>query len=238
MKAPFPSPTKVYHNNTYAALSPLRPELSAKGKTIIITGGGTGIGAETARCFAQAGAARIALVGRRLQPLHDTKASIESLYPSVEVFTASVDVTDSNAVNAAFETFANGGQLHVLVSNAGWTGSQASAATIDSSDFLKIVNVNLGGALHVAQAFFKHCVEDATIIEVNSNAAHLHYGPGFVGYSVGKLAVVRLFDSIAHAFPKMNVFHTQPGVVDTDMNRETGGVEALGWEDHGSSIPD
>ena len=40
----FPAPTKVYRSNTYATLSPDRPELSAASKTVLITGGGTGIG--------------------------------------------------------------------------------------------------------------------------------------------------------------------------------------------------
>jgi hypothetical protein len=77
MAAPFPSPTSTWHSNTYPSLAPSRPELSAKGKTVLITGGGTGIGAETARYFAQAGATRIAILGRREQPLLDTKTSIE-----------------------------------------------------------------------------------------------------------------------------------------------------------------
>ena len=38
MGPPMPSATATWHNNTYAAISPLRPELSASGKTVIITG--------------------------------------------------------------------------------------------------------------------------------------------------------------------------------------------------------
>jgi hypothetical protein len=55
METPFP--TKTSHKTAYPAISPTRPELTAKGKTIVITGGGTGIGAETALYFAKAGAA-------------------------------------------------------------------------------------------------------------------------------------------------------------------------------------
>ena len=67
------TPTKTYHKATYPALDPTRPELSAKGKSIVITGGGTGIGAETAKYFAKAGASLIALLGRREEPLVTTR---------------------------------------------------------------------------------------------------------------------------------------------------------------------
>jgi len=48
------------------------------------------------------------------------------------------------------------------------------------------------------------------------------------------LATFRLWDSVAFAHPELSVFHTQPGVVDTDINKELGGVAALGQEDHGT----
>ncbi|KAL5331348.1 hypothetical protein ACEPPN_000878 [Leptodophora sp. 'Broadleaf-Isolate-01'] len=48
MAALFPSLTSTWHHNTYPSLFPSRPELSAKGKTVIVTRGGTGIGAKTA----------------------------------------------------------------------------------------------------------------------------------------------------------------------------------------------
>ncbi|KAK5126162.1 hypothetical protein LTR08_005025 [Meristemomyces frigidus] len=53
----------------------------------------------------------------------------------------------------------------------------------------------------------------------------------FASYSIAKLAVFRLWDSLAFANPDLSVFHLQPGVVDTAMNKESGGVDALGFED-------
>lgn len=48
--------TKTYHNKPYDLISPSRPELSASGKNVVITGGGTGVGKSIALSFAQAGA--------------------------------------------------------------------------------------------------------------------------------------------------------------------------------------
>jgi NAD(P)-dependent dehydrogenase (short-subunit alcohol dehydrogenase family) len=47
------------------------------------------------------------------------------------------------------------------------------------------------------------------------------------------MACVRLWYSLGYAEPGLRVFHLQPGVVDTDMNREAGGIKAVGHEDHG-----
>lgn len=233
MAAPFPSPTSTWHSNTYQSLSPTRPELSAKGKAILVTGGGTGIGAETAAYFAEAGASRIALLGRREQPLVDTKASINQKFPDVEVYIAPTDITNKEQVDAAFEEFVGNGKLHVLVSNAATIGPQNAVQDVESEAFLESIQQNLKGSLLVAQAFLRYASPDAVAIETNSSAAHLNFGGKFAAYSIAKLAVYRLWDALASANPSLSVFHVQPGVVDTAMNREAGGVAALGIEDHG-----
>lgn len=230
--APFPAPTKTYRSTAYPTISPSRPELSQKGKTVVITGGGTGIGAETAKRFAEAGAARIVLLGRREKPLLDTKASIESRYPGVEVLTASADITKKDQIDSAFASFVGNGKIDVMVSNAAMTGPLDPVETVDTKEFLHAVNFNVEGSLYVAQAFLRHAAKDAVAIDVNSSAAHLNFGPGFSSYSVGKLAVYRLWDSLGFANPNMSVFHIQPGVVPTDMNSAAGGVEAVGEGDH------
>ena len=231
--APFPSPTSTWHSNTYPSLSPTRPELSAKGKTVVVTGGGSGIGAETARYFAAAGASRIALLGRREQPLLDTKASIEHKYAGVEVFAASTDVTKRSEVDAAFASFVGDGKVHVLVSNAAVIGPQDSVKNADGDKFLEAIQKNLSGSLYVAQAFLRYASADAVVIEVSSSAAHLNFAAEFASYSIAKLAVCRLWDSVAFANPELSIFHVQPGVVDTAMNQEAGGIAAIGFEDHG-----
>ncbi|CEJ81085.1 hypothetical protein VHEMI01234 [[Torrubiella] hemipterigena] len=232
LKAPFPSPTQKWHDNTYPSLSPTRPELSAKGKTIAITGGGTGIGAETAAQFAAAGAARIGIFGRREQPLLATKASIEKRFPGVEVFTASTDVTNKEQVDAAFASFLGDSKLDVVISAAAKTGPTASVQDADGDEFIEAVNVNLKGALFTAQAFLRHASKNAVAVNVSSSAAHLNFGPGFASYNCSKISAFRLWDSLAFANPELSVFHVQPGVVDTEMNREAGGVKAVGFEDH------
>ncbi|KAE8333316.1 hypothetical protein BDV39DRAFT_199044 [Aspergillus sergii] len=229
--APFPSPTSKWHTEAYPSISPTRPELSAKGKTILITGGGTGIGAETAHQFSEAGASRIILLGRREQPLLDTKASIDSKSSGVEVFVAPTDVTKKDGVDEAFARFVGDGNIHVLVSNAAVIGPQDAVGDVDGDRFLDAIQQNLKGSLNVAQVFLRYASKDAVVIETSSSAAHVNFAPGFAAYSIAKLAVFRLWDSLAFANPGLSVFHVQPGVVDTAMNREAGGVAAMGFAD-------
>jgi len=239
MSSPFPSPTHAWHTTSYDAISPLRSELSAKGKTVIITGGGTGIGAETARSFAAAGASRIALFGRREQPLLDTKASIESQNPGVEVFVASTDLTKEQEVKSSFEKFLGEKKVDILVSNAAMNGPPGASPKgpiqdTESSAFVEVVNQNVSSALFVAQAFAQHAAPDAVVINVSSNAIHLPLGGVFSAYVVAKMAVLTLWDSFGAGHPQMSVYHVHPGVVDTAMNREAGGIAMMGgYEDHG-----
>ncbi len=65
--------------------------LSAKGKSVVVTGGGSGIGPHIAEAFAKAGAAKIALLGRTEKTLLSTKQSLDSKYP-VQVSTQVADV--------------------------------------------------------------------------------------------------------------------------------------------------
>ncbi|ORY15384.1 hypothetical protein BCR34DRAFT_558738 [Clohesyomyces aquaticus] len=233
MAAPFPSPTSMWHTTTYDAISPTRPELSAKGNTVLVTGGGTGIGAETARYFAKAGASRIALLGRREQPLLDTKKAIEKEFPDAEVFVASTDITNKEEVDSAFAKFLGDRKLDVVVSNAATIGPQDPVKDADAERFLDAIQQNLRGAMFVAQAFLRHASDRAVAINVSSSVAHLDFGPGFASYGVAKMAIVRLWNSVAFANPDLSVFHIQPGVVDTAMNREAGGVKAMGFADDG-----
>lgn len=223
----FPSPTKGWHNKAQPSTLPTRPELSAKGKSVIVTGGGTGIGGETARYFAEAGASRIALLGRRAQPLLDNKAFIENKFPGVEVITVSTDITKKSDVDAAFSQFAGNGQINVLIHSAATVGPKEGVADADGDSYLETIQENVSGALWLAKAFLRHAAPDAVAVIINSWAAHLSLSDVFSSYSVAKLAVFRLWDTIAVSNPNLSIYHTQPGVVLTEMNLRVGGAASF-----------
>lgn len=199
----------------------------------MVTGGGTGIGAETARCFAEAGAPRITLLGRREQPLLDTKTSIELKFPSIQVIAKPCDVTKKSDLDAAFIEAAGNGKVDILISNAAIVGPVIPVGDVDGDKFLDAIQQNLKGTLNIAQAFLRHAGSDAVVIETNSSAAHINFASGFAAYSVAKLAVFRLWDHLGYENPGLNVFHVQPGIVATDMNREAGGTDDISSYDDG-----
>jgi short-subunit dehydrogenase involved in D-alanine esterification of teichoic acids len=78
MAAPFPLPQGItkWHSTSYPAIDPSRPELNAKGKVVVVFGGGSGIGAAIVKAFAAAGASNIAIFGCRQNVLETSKANI------------------------------------------------------------------------------------------------------------------------------------------------------------------
>ncbi|PGG96402.1 hypothetical protein AJ79_09597 [Helicocarpus griseus UAMH5409] len=64
----------------------------------------------------------------------------------------------------------------------------------------------------------------------------MNFADKFAAYSVAKFAVFRLWDHLSFNHPEMSVFHIQPGIVDTAMDREAGGIKATGTE-YNVSLP-
>ena len=87
-----------------------------KGKRILVTGGGTGLGKAMATRYAELGA-HLMICGRRMQPLEETALELKKNFnASVDIF--SVDIRDSDAVDELIATIWKTGPLHGLVNNA------------------------------------------------------------------------------------------------------------------------
>jgi NAD(P)-dependent dehydrogenase (short-subunit alcohol dehydrogenase family) len=192
-----------------------------------------GIGAEIAKSFARAGAARIALLGRRQQPLLDTKEAIERLHTNTEVFAITTDVTDQVQVDAAFVKTAGDGKIDVLVSNAAVIGNIGLVTDSDPAIVVTDVQQSIKTTLFLALALIRHASAKPVVVNISSAAAHMNLRPGTASYNTSKMASFRLWDSIAYENPHLDVFHVQPGVIDTAMSRQVGGVKSYGYEDDG-----
>ncbi|TKA47066.1 hypothetical protein B0A54_02544 [Friedmanniomyces endolithicus] len=219
MKPPYPSLTSEWHDKTYPAIDPKRSELSAKGKTIVISGGGSGIGRGIAQAFALAGASAIAILGRRQALLEETKQLIASEQPGTTVSTHITDVTDSLTVQKAAREV---GQWDVLVSNAGYLSSKAPLVESDEAEWWRSFEINVKGSYNLTKAFMPSRKPHSTIISVNAGSIQVPgpFSAGFSSYNSSKFAVLKMFEILAVENPDVHVVSMHPGVVDTEMKRK------------------
>jgi hypothetical protein len=81
MAFPIPKGIQNYHTDTYPGIDPTSSRLSTAGKQIVISGGGSGIGAVIARSFAKSGADSVSILGRTEKTLIETKTQLETDFP-------------------------------------------------------------------------------------------------------------------------------------------------------------
>lgn len=216
----FPTPTGIqtYHTTTYPTISPLRPALSTAHKTVLITGGGSGLGLAYAKSFASSGCTRLAITGRRSSTLLSAAAEIELEYPHTKVLTLPSDVTDREGVIAAFKTAAETfGKIDVLINNAGYLPSFFPLGTESASeadDWWSAFSVNVRGSHNVLSAFLPVAAENATVIQLGSGATNVNI-PGQSAYNASKVAATRVFECFQSENPGFRVVVVAPGVVET-----------------------
>jgi NADP-dependent 3-hydroxy acid dehydrogenase YdfG len=138
MKPPYPAPVTEWHNDTYDAIDPKRPELSQTGKKIVITGAGSGIGREVAHAFAEAGADSIHILGRTKRTLDETKELIRVKWPKAKIIVYVADILDVQELEQAAKAI---GLWDVLVANAGYMPKPNLIETSDPDDWWKAFEV-------------------------------------------------------------------------------------------------
>ena len=161
-----------------------------EGKVAVITGGGTGIGAATARRFADEGA-KVVVTGRRPEPIDGVARETGGL-------AVAGDVADEDhargAIAAAVERF---GGLDVLVANAG-LGFGGAAGDVDDERWTRTLDVNLTGAFRFVRAAIPAMLErgGGSIVLVSS-VSGLVSSTESAAYVTSKAAMLGLARSIA-----------------------------------------
>ena len=217
----FPAWTPTTRHDTYPAVSPTNPALSSKGKIVIITDGGSGIGAATALSFAKSGARAIIITGRTEKSLAASVAAIKALGLSCEARYFIADVVDAPRVEAVFfAVSAEFGPIDVVVSKAGYLPDHGLLKDERLEDWWCAFQVNALGAFTVLQAFLRHATRDATFISIASALAHLYF-PGFSSYRASKPVAVELLQDAQEEWPERRFFNVQPGPIDTETSSKS-----------------
>lgn len=181
------------------------------GRVVVITGGGTGIGAAIAERFAGEGA-HVVVIGRRPEPLRVVEAEFGAM-PVV------ADAADAASARAAVQSvLARFGRIDVLVANAGGHGFAAVGETGDH-EWQSALNANLTTAFTMARESLPALIEAKGQIVVISSLAGLFAGPSVAGYTVGKHALIGLTRSLARDYGAhgVRVNAICPGWVQTPM---------------------
>lgn len=211
--------TKSWHTKPYAYISPTRPELSADGKNVLITGGGTGIGNAVGVAFAQAGAKSVSIIGRRLDKLESGAANISAVSKKVEVLYKVADLLNRSQVDAAFRAIVEKvGKIDIFVSNAGYAAPPGQIVDSSTASLASGFEINVLGALNSVQAFMSCSGPDPVLLNTSTALAHASPWSGASIYSITKAANLKMMDYLAVENPKLHVVSIQPGWVPTDMN--------------------
>ena len=183
-----------------------------EGKVAIVSGGGTGIGAATARMFAREGA-KVVVTGRRPEPLEQVAAETGGL-------AVAGDTADDGHVRAAVATAVDAfGGLDIVVANAG-LGFGGAAADVDDERWQRTLDVNVSGAFRLARAAIPALIErgGGSIVLISSVNAFVS-GSESAAYGTSKAAMNGLARSLAVDYGPKGIRANAicPGWVITEM---------------------
>ncbi|MEJ7658251.1 MAG: SDR family NAD(P)-dependent oxidoreductase [Hymenobacter sp.] len=182
----------------------------------LITGGGTGIGLDIARCMVAAGG-RVVITGRREAVLREAQADLGEAAEYVVN-----DVTDLASLDGMVaELEATYGPLDILVNNAG-INLKKSALEVSDQEFSRIIDTNLNAVFALTRACARRMVarQKGVILMISSMAAY--YGiDRVVAYAASKAAVEGMVKVLASELSPSNVRVNAiaPGFIETAMSR-------------------
>jgi meso-butanediol dehydrogenase / (S,S)-butanediol dehydrogenase / diacetyl reductase len=179
--------------------------------TVLITGGGTGIGAAVARILGNTH--HVVVCGRRSEPLECVALDTGGLALVGDISREEV------CRSLAEQTLARYGRLDALVLNAGIVRS-APVGSMTTADWQAQIDTNLTGPFLLARECLPHLIEaKGSMVAISSRAA-TEVGAGLAAYSASKAGVTQLIKTIAFEYARFGVRANvvAPGWIRTEMN--------------------
>ncbi|KAI1268953.1 NAD(P)-binding protein [Xylariaceae sp. FL1019] len=231
--------TDPVHNNSYPAISPKRPELSQAGKTVLITGGGSGIGYGIARGFVRASAAKVIILGRRADVISKAAETLIQEGEKTEVIGIPCDIADKSGVDALWQKLKEEGTvIDVLALNAVAFAPVKPLLECGVEELWKVYDVNVRAQLQMTDLFYKQEGQGASetkyLIYVSSVSVHdYNVGKEQLGYALTKNSFQLALQLITmDTLPeKMQVISYHPGAIFTESARDKGWTEdTIPWD--------
>lgn len=198
--------------------------MKLSGNTILITGGGTGIGRGLAEAFRKRGN-KVIIAGRRRKQLDEVVA----VNPGMDA--VELDITDATSIaHVAKQLIGKYPELNVLFNNAGIMLLDRADAVIDDELLCKTVNTNLIGPIRMTSALIEHLKtkDDAVIAYTSSTLAFVPLAPTAI-YSATKAALHSY--ALSQRFllwnSKVRVLEIAPPWVRTDLMNSRDAKEAM-----------
>ena len=189
-----------------------------RGKNVLLTGGGSGMGKATALALAKNGA-NVAIAGRNKENL----ASTVSLAQSTEKISAKeADVTDRNSLEDLFQWFdVEFGTLDYLVHAAGINVAMRSMEELSPDDWDKLIQINLTGSYNVLRLTLNRMrpQNKGLIVLINSVAGKRSVPLGGIGYNASKFGMSGLGIGVAEEERNngIRISNLYPGEVNTPI---------------------
>lgn len=202
--------------------------MKIKGKVMVVTGGGSGMGRELTLQLLQKGA-YVAIADINEEGLNETKKLAGSNSPNLS--THIVNISDKDAIETfTIEVVRIHGTVDGIINNAGIIQPFVNVNDLGYEQIDRIMNVNFYGTLYMTKAFLPHLLKrpEAHIANVSSMGGFIPF-PGQTFYGASKAAVKILTEGLYAELKDTNVGVTiiHPGAINTNITKNSG-VERAG----------
>ncbi|MFV0470035.1 MAG: SDR family NAD(P)-dependent oxidoreductase [Dysgonomonas sp.] len=190
-----------------------------KGRTALITGASSGLGRRFAKVLAQQGA-DVVVVARRLEKLEELAGEIRLL--NVRCLPLKCDATiESEVISTVANAISQFGKIDILINNAG-IATGGKAENTSSSDFLRVLDVNVNGLFYFAREVGKSMIKEKYGRIINIASMYGLVGNKFsptIAYHTSKGAVINFARGLAAEWGKHNITvnNIGPGFFESEM---------------------
>ncbi len=193
------------------------------GHVAVVTGGGSGIGQGICQAYAREGA-RVIVLDANMEGANETVGLITAA--SGQASALELDITDREACKTVAAQIGKGGNISVLVNNAGinrrtpFVGDKAAVA----KDWDDIMGINLDGMFNVTHAFIDQIrATKGRVINIGSIQSFVHVNwPNSAAYTTSKHGVLGFTRALAAELGKdgVRVNAIGPGLIETKINAD------------------